>query len=60
MMEKKTVILKKHAESLKKMISWDNEGGENRMSKLRFYIIYDFKYASASELIDKLSFKNLK
>lgn len=32
------------------------------MSKLRFCIIYDFKYAHASELIDKLtlSLKNLK
>lgn len=30
------------------------------MSKLRFYIIYDFKYAYTNELIDELSLKNLK
>lgn len=49
-----------HVKSLKKIISWNNQGGRNSTSKLRFYIICDYKYAYASELIDKLSLKNPK
>lgn len=46
-----------HVKSLNKIISHNNQGGRNSTSKLRFYIIYDFKYAYASELIDKFNFK---